>query len=77
MRNEVIASLCETVGIDGADASGGAGDEGSAVRRRITHDLLLFESFKFEQDLPASIWFQRLVEGFFELVERIHMVHRG
>src|SRR2546426_5083953 len=40
-QDEVVATLREAVGIDGADARGGAGDEGSALRGGIAHDLLL------------------------------------
>jgi hypothetical protein len=40
-QDEVVSPLCETVGIDGADASGGAGDEGRALRGGITHALPL------------------------------------
>jgi hypothetical protein len=32
---------------------------------------------KLEQDLAATIRSQRLPECFFELVERVHMLHRG
>src|SRR4029453_1307213 len=50
----------------------------SALNNEGTHYLPpLANSSKFEQDLPTSIRFQRLLESFFELLERIHMVHRG
>src|SRR4051812_9112191 len=32
---------------------------------------------KFEQDLAAAIRFQRLLERFFELLERVNMPHCG
>ena len=39
-QDEVIAALCETIGIDSADAPGGAGHDGSTLRG-VTHGLLL------------------------------------
>src|SRR5206468_1256095 len=40
-QDEVVVPLCEAVCIDGADARGVAGDEGSALRGGIAHALLL------------------------------------
>ena len=34
-------------------------------------------SLELEQDLSAAIRFQRLLERFLELVERVHMLHCG
>ena len=34
-------------------------------------------SLKLEQDLAVAIRFQSLPECFLELVERVHMLHRG
>src|SRR5712664_4453625 len=41
-EDEVVAALCETVGIDGSDASRGAGDEGSAFRT--AHDAVVLSA---------------------------------
>src|SRR6267143_1671552 len=50
-EDEVVATLCETVGIDGADAPGGAGDEGSAFR--ITHAVDLSVGVQSATQLPS------------------------
>src|SRR6266404_5276916 len=49
-----------------------------AVPRLRPGDLSVLPwSLKLEQDLAAAIRFQRLPECFLELVERVHMLHRG
>src|SRR5262249_34241031 len=40
-QDEVVATLGEAVGIDGADTRGGPGDEGGALRVGIAHVFLL------------------------------------
>src|SRR5579862_7652506 len=42
-QDQVVAALCKPVSIDGADACGSAGDEGSAFTGMVEHVISFFE----------------------------------